>query len=135
MVNSKQLTNKSRSTPKMSLRYRSVMQNTSTTSVQSDDNNDELVNTIRGIIKEELEEHEKKLNEILKSQLQNTNELLDKISNKVHEITKNFVVLGSVEDLAHARLFADFSVSKRNKKFFKCEETKRYWKIYIQGLL
>ena len=42
------------------------MQNTSTTSVQSDDNNDELVNTRRGIIKEELAEHEKKLNEILK---------------------------------------------------------------------
>ena len=45
----------------MSLRSRSVMQNTRTTSVQSDDNNDELVNTIRSIIKEELEEHDKKL--------------------------------------------------------------------------
>ena len=44
----------------MSLRSRSVMQNTPTTSVQSHDNNDELINTIRGIIKEELEEHEKK---------------------------------------------------------------------------
>ena len=38
--------------------------------------------------KEELEEHEKKLNEILKSQLQNTNERLDKISKEVLEITK-----------------------------------------------
>ena len=44
----------------MSLRSRSVMQNTHTTSVQSDDNNDELVNTVRGNIKEELGEHEKK---------------------------------------------------------------------------
>ena len=69
MVNSKQLTIKSKLTPNMSLKSRSVMQNTPTTSVQSDDNNDELVNTIRGIIKEELEKHEKKLNEILKSQL------------------------------------------------------------------
>ena len=57
--------------------------------VQSDDNNDELVNTVRDIIKEELREHEKKLNEILKSQLQNTNERLDKISNEVLEITKS----------------------------------------------
>ena len=74
MVNSKQLTNKSKmSTPKMSLRSRSVMQNTSK---QSDDNKDELVNTIRGIIKEELEEHEKKL--------QSTNERLDKMSNEVY---------------------------------------------------
>ena len=85
MVNSKQLTNKSKSTSKMSLRFRSVMQNTPTTSVQSDDNNDELVNTIRGIIKKELEAHEEKLNEILKSLLQNTNERLDKISNEVLE--------------------------------------------------
>ena len=65
-VNSKQLTNKSKSTPKISLRSSSVMQNAPTTSVQSDDNNDELVNTIRDIIKKELGEHEKKLNEILK---------------------------------------------------------------------
>ena len=89
MINSKQLTNKPKSTPKMSLRSRSAtLYNTPTTSVQSDNNNDELVNTIRDIIKEELGEHEKKLNEILKSQLQNTNERLDKISNEVLEITK-----------------------------------------------
>ena len=74
----------------MLFRSRSVMQN-SPTSVESDDNNDELVNTTRCIIKEELEEHQKNLNEILKSQLQNTTERLDKISNKVLEITK-FVV-------------------------------------------
>ena len=92
MVNSKQLTNKSKSTPKMSLRSRSVMQNIPTTSVQSDDNKDELANTIRYIIKEELEEHEKTLNEISKSKIQNTNERLDKISNEVLEITKKFRV-------------------------------------------
>ena len=73
----------------MSLRSPSVMQNTPTTLVQSDDNKYELVNTIRDIIKEELGEHEKKLNEILKSQLQNTNERLHKISNEVLEITKS----------------------------------------------
>ena len=73
----------------MSLISNSVMHNTSTTSVQRDDNNDQLVNTIRDIIKEELGEHEKKLNEILKSQLQNTNERLDKISNEMLEITKS----------------------------------------------
>ena len=88
MVNYKQLTNKSKSTAKMTLRSSSVMQNTPSTSVQSDDKNDEFVNTIRDIIKEDLGEHEKKLNEILKSQLQNTNERLDKISNEVLEITK-----------------------------------------------
>ena len=71
----------------MSLGSRSFMQNTPTTSVQSNDINDELVNTIMG--KEELQEHEQKLYEILKSQLQNTNERLDKISKEVLEITKS----------------------------------------------
>ena len=37
------------------------MQNTPTTSVQSDDSNDELINTIRGIIKEKLENVRKSL--------------------------------------------------------------------------
>ena len=73
----------------MSLRSRSVIQNTPTTSVQSDCDNGELVNTLRGIIKEEPEKHENKLNEILKSQLQNTNERLDKVSNEVLEVTKS----------------------------------------------
>ena len=73
----------------MSLRSRSAtLYNTPTTSVQSDNNNDELVNARRGIIKEDLEEYEKKNNEILKFQLKNTNERLDKISNEVLEITK-----------------------------------------------
>ena len=89
MVNSKQLTNKSKSKPKRSLRSTSVIQNTPTTSLQRDNSNDEAVNKIRDIIKEELREHEKKLNEILKSQLQNTNERLDKISNEMLEITKS----------------------------------------------
>ena len=73
----------------MLLRSSSVIKNTSTTSVQSDDYNDELVNTVSDIVKEELGEHEKKLNGILKSQLQNTNEGLDKISKEVLEVTKS----------------------------------------------
>ena len=67
----------------MSLRSRSVIQNTPTTSVQSHDNNDELVNTIRVLLKKNLRNMRKNLYEILKSQLQNTNERLNKISNEV----------------------------------------------------
>ena len=107
MVNSKQLTNKSKSTPKISLRSSLVMQNAATTLVQSNDNNDELVNTIRDIIKEELGEHEKKLNEILKSQLQNTNERLDKISNEVLEITKS-------SDLTQGKLDEELAIVKND---------------------
>ena len=43
------LTNKSKLTPKMSLGSRSVMQHTPTPSAQSDNTNDKLVITIRGI--------------------------------------------------------------------------------------
>ena len=107
MVNSKQLTNKSKSTPKMSLRSSSVMQNARATSVQSDDNNDELDNKIRDTIKEELGEHEKKLNEILKSQLQNTNERLDKIYNEVLEITKS-------SDLTQGKLDEELPIVKND---------------------
>ena len=91
----------------MSLRSTSVMQNTPTTLVQSDDNKYELVNTIRDIIKEELGEHEKKLNEILKSQLQNTNERLDKISNEVLEITKS-------SDLTQGKLDEELAIVKND---------------------
>ena len=41
MINSKQLTNKSKSAPKMSLRSSSVMHNTPTTSVESEDKNEQ----------------------------------------------------------------------------------------------
>ena len=45
----------------MSFRSRSVMQNTPTTSIQSDDNNNELVNTIGVLLKKNLKNMRKKL--------------------------------------------------------------------------
>ena len=103
----------------MSLRSSSVMQNTPTTSVQSDDNNDELVNTIRNIIKEELGEHEKKLNEILKSQLQNTNKRLDKICNEVLEITKSLEFTQSKLDEELAIVTNDISKIKSDTQILE----------------
>ena len=46
MVNSKQFTNQLKSTPKMSLGLRLLMQNTTTISVQGNDNKDELFSSI-----------------------------------------------------------------------------------------
>ena len=149
MVNSKQLTNKSKSTPKMSLRSSLVMQNTATTLVQSDDNNDELVNTIRDIIKEELGEHEKKLNEILKSQLQNTNERLDKISNEMLEITKSLEFTQGKLDEEIAIVKNDISKIKSDmqvleddlldpnevsKKLTELEDRSRYNNLRFDGI-
>ena len=43
----------------------------------------------RKIVREELKNHQEKVSEIIKSQLTNTNECLDKISQEVVEITKS----------------------------------------------
>ena len=55
----------------------------------TEENNEDLLETIRKIVREELEDHQKKVSEIIKSQLTNTNERLDKISQEVVEITKS----------------------------------------------
>ena len=47
------------------------------------------MNTIRKKVKEELEEHEKKFCEILKSHLETANQRLNKISDEVLELTKS----------------------------------------------
>ena len=53
-------------------------------------NNEVLVKIIRSIVKEELEDHEKKLCEILKSHLETANQRLNKNKlNKVVELTKS----------------------------------------------
>ena len=64
MTGSKQLSNKLKSTPK-SIHTKSVTQNT-TGSAQNNENNEELVVIIKGIIKEEFKEHERKINEEFK---------------------------------------------------------------------
>ena len=64
------------------------IQNTPKTSNETN-NNVELVNIIREIVKEELEDHEKKFCEILKSYLETANQRLNKILNELVELTKS----------------------------------------------
>ena len=90
MVNPKQLSNKIKSMPKLSVptRQQASAQETPTTSGASDDQED-LVISIKKIIKEEFYKHEKKIDEMIKLHLQSTNKRLDKISKDVIEVTKN----------------------------------------------
>ena len=88
MVGSKQLNNKLKATPKISLRNRQAAVATPITPA-TEENNEDLLETIRQILGEELEDHQEKVSEIIKSQLTNTNERLDKISQEVVEITKS----------------------------------------------
>ena len=52
-------------------------------------NDDDLVNTIRRVFKEEFEVHENKINDIMKTNMEAVNVRLNTISEKVHEITKS----------------------------------------------
>ena len=89
-ANSKQSSIKSKATTTpMSLRSSQLsVQNTPKTPNETN-NNEELVNIIRKVVKEELEGHEKKICEILKSHLETVNKKLNKISDEVVELTKS----------------------------------------------
>ena len=73
MVNSKQLNSKLKSTPKMSLRNREVSTHDQSTppSSTTNFNDEEFLEMIRRIVKEEIENHEEKIGKIIKGQLKN----------------------------------------------------------------
>ena len=76
----------------MSLRNRQVSiqeDNTTSRSSSTNDKDEEFLETLRKIIKEEIENHEKKVGKIIKIHLENTNNRLDIISEKVFKITKS----------------------------------------------
>ena len=52
-------------------------------------NDNDLVNTVRRVFKEEFEVHENKINDIIKTNMEAVNVRLNTISEKVHEITKS----------------------------------------------
>ena len=95
-ANSKQLSTKSRSTTTpMSLRSSQLsIQNTAKTPYQTK-NNEYLVNIIRKVEKEELEEHVEKFCEFRKSYLETANQRLNKISDEIVQLTKSLEVLSS----------------------------------------
>ena len=88
MVGSKQLNNKLKATPKDSLRTQQVAAATSTTQA-TEESNEDLIETTRKIVREELGDHKENVSEIIKSQLTNTDERLEKVSQEVADITKS----------------------------------------------
>ena len=88
MVGLKQLNNKLRTTRKISLRTRQAAAATPTTPATKE-NNEDLIQTIRKILREELEDRKEKVSEIIKSQLTNIKEHLGKISQEVVDLTKS----------------------------------------------
>ena len=88
MVGSKRLNNKLKAIQKISLGTRQTAAAIPTTSA-TEENSEYLIETIREIVREELEYHQEKVSAIIKSQLTNTNERLNKISQEVVDITKS----------------------------------------------
>ena len=89
MVDSKQLSNITKSTPNLSVQTRQASsQETPTISGPNSDQED-IVITIKKIIKERFDKHGKKIDEMIKLHLQSTNERLHKISKDVIEVTKS----------------------------------------------
>ena len=76
----------------MSLKNRQVLiqeDNTIPRSSSTNDQDEEFLETIRKIVKEEIENHEKKVGEIIKTYLENMNNQLDRIYQEEFEITKS----------------------------------------------
>ena len=89
MVGSKQLNSKLKTTLKISWRTRQVAVATPTTP-PTEENNEDLLETIRKIITEQVEDHQGKVSEIIKCHVTNTNECLDKkISQEAAELAKS----------------------------------------------
>ena len=103
-ANSKQLSTKPKATTtSMSLRPSHLsIQNTPKT-LNETNNNEELVNIIRKVVKEELEDHEKKFCEILKSHLEAANQRVNKISDEVVELTKSLEVTQVKEEITNMK--------------------------------
>ena len=116
MVGSKQLNNKLKIAPKISLRTRQAEAATPTTS-KAEENNEDLIETLRKIVRKELEGH-REISEIIKSQLTNTSERLDKISQEVIDRTKNL-------EFTHGELHDDLAVVKNNIKKVQTDLTEK----------
>ena len=72
IVGSQQLNNKLKTTPKYWLRTRQAASATPTTP-PTEENNEDLLETTREVVREELEDHQEKVSKIIKSQLTNSN--------------------------------------------------------------
>ena len=99
MIGSKSLQNKLKSTPRMhATRSRPAVNLPQTPSIQNQ--HDDLIETIRKIVKEELEYQQEKIKEIIKLELTTTNERLGKISKEVADLTGSIeFTQGEVKDI------------------------------------
>ena len=74
---------------------------------------------IRNIVKEEIKNHEEKVGEIIKAQLENTNNRLDRISQEVVDITKSLEFTQEQLDEELAKLKNDIGKIQTDMKYIE----------------
>ena len=93
MRNTKQNGENIKNSPKMALRGPNTIyqewNNTPSTPNLLENDEKSLIDTIRKKVKEEFQEHETKINEMISNNLENTNGHLDKIYKEMTELTKS----------------------------------------------
>ena len=105
----------------MSLRTRQVLTHDQSTPCSSatNFNNEEFLEMIRKIVKEEIKNHEEKVGEIIKAQLENTNNRLDRISQEVVDITKSLGFTQEQLDEELAKLKNDVGKIQTDMKYIE----------------
>ena len=105
----------------MSLRTRQVSTHDQSTHCSSATNfNDgEVSEMIRKIVKEEIKNHEEKVGEIIKAQLENTNNRLDRILQEVVDITKSLEFTQEQLDEELAKLKNDVGKIQTDMKYIE----------------
>ena len=90
MVNSKQSSTRSKSTPKTTVRTRNaaVQETPLTSRKEINEDEESLSDIIQQIVKEELAAHEKTIKVLINSNLKATNELLDKIATEMGKLSR-----------------------------------------------
>ena len=118
MVNSKPSSTRSKSTPKTAIRTRnaSVQETPPTSRKEINEDEESLSDIIRQIVKEELAAHEKTIKALINSNLQATNERLDKIATEMGELSKSLEFTQSQLDEELGNVKKDITKLENNIK-------------------
>ena len=118
MVNSKQASTRSKSTPKTAVRTRnaSVQDTPPTSRKEINEDEESLSDIIRQIVKEELTAHEKTIKALMNSNLKATNERLDKIATEMGELSKSLEFTQSQLDEELGNVKKDITKLENNIK-------------------
>ena len=118
MVNSKQSSTRSKSTPKTAVQTRNaaVQETPPTSREEINEDEESLSDIIQQIVKEELAAHEKTIKALINSNLKAANELLDKIATEMGELSKSLEFMQGQLDKELGNVKKDITKLENNIK-------------------